>query len=70
MEKLAGELLKVTLVNILPTAPAIRYSTGQRYILGPKYSHKTHLCVKHAPICIYDMRMRYAQKANSLVFMS
>ena len=38
--------------------------------LGPKYAHKTRLRVKHARVCVFDMRMRYAQKANSLVFMS
>ena len=39
-------------------------------ILGPKYAHITRLRFKHARICVYDTRMRYAQKANSLVFMS
>ena len=39
-------------------------------ILGPKYAHKTRLRVKHARVCVFDTRMRYAQKANSLVFMS
>ena len=39
-------------------------------ILGPKYAHKTRLRVKHAHICVFDTCMRYAQKANSLVFMS
>ena len=39
-------------------------------ILGPKYVHKTCLRVKHACFCIFDTHMRYAQKANSLVFMS
>ena len=39
-------------------------------ILGPKYAHITRLRFKHARVCVYDTRMRYAQKANSLVFMS
>ena len=39
-------------------------------ILGPNYAHKTRLRVKHARVCVFDTRMRYAQKTNSLVFMS
>ena len=38
--------------------------------LGPKYAHKMRLRVKHARVCVFDTRMRYAQKTNSLVFMS
>ena len=47
---------------------AIVYIQYRTKILGPKYAHKMRLRVKHPHVCVFDMGMRYAQKANSLVF--
>ena len=41
----------------------VKYIQYRSKLSGPKYAHKTHLHVKHA-------RIKYAQKANSVVFMS
>ena len=39
-------------------------------ILGPKYACNVRLGVRDARVCIFDMRMKYAQKVKSIVFMS
>ena len=55
------------LQTILVISLALQYRSK---ILGPTYAHKTHLCAKHARVCVFGTCMKYAQKTKTLVFMS
>ena len=54
--------------------PTVQNSNGRfttlviLIVLGPKYAHITRLRFKHERVCVYDTRMRYAQKANSFIY--
>ena len=63
-------MVKQMEVNRFPKDILVITNTVQVEDIGPKYAHKMRLRVEHAHVCVYDMHMRYAQRANSLVFMS